>query len=77
MILQLWDFFFLLGTQEQVWNSHGKPAIIVLATEVLLYMAVSGSAPRGGNSLILEGTSIQQGAKLKMAALLPLRLYLQ
>ena len=28
----------LLGNQEQVWNSHGKWAINVRATEVLLYL---------------------------------------
>ena len=33
--LQLWDFF--QGTQERVWNSRGKRAISVQATEVLLY----------------------------------------
>ena len=32
---QLWDFF--PGTQGQVRNSHGKRAISVPATEVLLY----------------------------------------
>ena len=34
--LQLSDFF--LGTQRPVQNSHGKQAISVRATEVLLYM---------------------------------------
>ena len=34
--LQLLAFF--KGTQEQVRNSHGKRAISVRATEVLLYM---------------------------------------
>ena len=29
------DFF--KGTQERVWNSHGKQAISVQATEVLQY----------------------------------------
>ena len=29
---------FLLGTQERVWNSRGKGAISVWATEGLLYM---------------------------------------
>ena len=33
---QLWDFF--PGTQERVRNSHGKCAISVQATEVLLYL---------------------------------------
>ena len=31
---------FFLGTQEQVQNSRGKPAISVRATEVLLYMYI-------------------------------------
>ena len=31
---------FFQGTQKQVRNSHGKPAIDVRATEVLLYIAV-------------------------------------
>ena len=30
--------FFYLGTQTRVQNSHGKRAIIVQATEVLLYI---------------------------------------
>ena len=37
---------FFLGTQERVRNSHGKRAISVRATEVLLYMARPGIEPR-------------------------------
>ena len=33
--------YFLLGTQEGVRNSHGKRAISVWATDVLLYMYFS------------------------------------
>ena len=33
-----WMSFFFLGTQERVRNSHGKRAISVRATEVLLYV---------------------------------------
>ena len=32
--------FFFLGTQERVRNSHGKRAISVRATEILLYMVL-------------------------------------
>ena len=32
--------FFLIGTQGRVRNSHGKRAIGVRATEVLLYLTV-------------------------------------
>ena len=35
LICMGWDFF--LGTQTQVRNSHGKRAISVRVTEVLLY----------------------------------------
>ena len=35
--MQLGNFF--LGTQARVQNSHGKQAISVRATEVLLYLA--------------------------------------
>ena len=36
--VQLWDFF--QGTQERVRNSHGKRAISVQATEILLYFYI-------------------------------------
>ena len=37
--LQLLDFF--QGTQERVRNSHGKRAISVRATEVILYVEIA------------------------------------
>ena len=40
-IMQCLQRFYFLGTQEQVQNSHGKRAIGVQATEVLLYIPLA------------------------------------